>query len=184
MKPYVKPLILAIVGFIFLSIGLIGVVIGSWETIPKLYCHYNPPVYNPPQDATKISSEKLLTLINQERQNKRLTPFQENKTLAYIAYLRAKNIFDTQEFTHEATRSGLTSDKLAIKIGYFYESLSENLAIGSGTEKEIVEAWKQSKKHAEIMFTNEVLDAGVFSQGGLFYGDEKIVTVLILGKAY
>jgi len=184
MKPYVKPLILAIVGLIFLSIGLIGAVIGSWETIPKLYYHFNPPVYNPPPDTTKISSEKLLTLVNQERQNKGLTPFQENKTLAYIAYLRAKNILDTQEFTHEATRSGLTNNKLAIKIGYFYESLSENLAMGGGTEEKIVEAWKESKRHAEIMFTNEGLDAGVYSQEGIFNGDKRIVTVLILGKDY
>ena len=184
MKPYVKPLILGTIGLVFLSSGLMGVIIGSWETIPKLYYRFNPLVYNPPPDTTKISSEKLLTLINQERQGKGLKPFQENKTLAYIAYLRAKNIVDTQEFTHEATRSGLTNNKIATRLGYSYNDLRENLAISNGTEEQIVKAWERSEKHAENIFTNETLDAGIYNLGGDFWGEDRVVIVLILGKDY
>jgi len=181
MKPYIKPLLLGVIGLVFLSFGL-GIVISGWGIIPKFYYYFNPPVYNSPPDTTKINSEKLLTLINQERQSKGLKPFQKSQTLTYIAYLRAKNIIDTQEFTHEATRSGLSYDKLAIKIGYFYKSLRENLAIGYETEERIIEDWKRSEKHAKNIFTNEELDAGIYSQEGVFYGDKRVVTVLILGR--
>lgn len=181
MRLDTKPLFLGVTGLVLFSLGL-GIVIGSWEMTPKLYYRFNPPVYNPPPDTTKINPAKLLTLINQERHNKGLKPFQESKTLTYIAHLRAKNIIDTQEFTHEATRSGLTYSNLATKVGYFYKSLKENLAIGYEVEERIIEDWKQSEKHAQAMFTDEAQDAGIYSQEGIFYGDKITITVLILGK--
>lgn len=176
-----KPLLIGIAGLIFLFLGL-GMIIGSQEVIPKTYYHFNPPVYNPPVNTTNINSEKLLTLINQRRQNKGLKTFQESRMLSYVAYLRAKTIFDTQEFTHESTRSGLTYSNIADKLGYFYESLGENLAIGYANEEEIVTEWEKSKEHADNMFSNVYIEAGIYTLKGIFYEDSVNATVLILGK--
>jgi len=183
MRLDTKSLFFRIAGLVFLSFAL-GTIIGGQEIIPKLYYRFNPPVYNTPLGTTIINSTNLLLLINQERHDKGLKPFRESKILTYIAYLRAKNIFDTQEFTHEATRSGLTNGKIAVRLGYFYKDLRENLAIGYKTERQTVEAWKKSEKHAKNIFTNEELDAGIYNQEGIFYGDKRIITVLILGKDY
>jgi len=156
--------------------------VGELGIVPRVYYRFNQPVYNPPPETTEISSTKLLLTINQKRNDKGLDPFKENLTLSYIAYLRAKAIVDTQEFTHVATISGLTDTRIADKLGYFYQNLRENLAIDYKTEDQIVKAWERSEKHAENIFTGEALDAGIYSLSGDFFGKNKVVTVLILGR--
>ena len=142
-----KTWILLVLGFI-LGFSLIAFGAGMMfgDNVKGYYYRFNPPTYNPPPEKTSINSKQLLNLLNEKRQEKSLKPLKENKMLDYVAYLRAKIIFDTQEYTHVATRSGLTYSTLANKLGYFYESLGENLAIGYTNEAQIITDWEKSKK--------------------------------------
>ncbi len=155
--------------------------VGSYYNISLLNLNPIAPVYNFPTESTEISSIKLLELINKERALKDLPPFEENNTLSYIAYLRATDILENQEFSHEATRSGLKYNTIAKKVGYPYKEIKENLALGFNSEEEIIDAWKKSKKHAENLFAAGNYNVGMYSKKGIFNGKDKIVTVLILG---
>jgi len=106
----------------------------------------------------------------------------ENKMLDYVAYIRAKTILDTQDYSHEATQSGLPYTKVAINLGYFYENLGENLAMGFTNKEDIISEWTKSKIHADIMFSSDYIEAGSYTIEGDFYGINSNVTVLILGK--
>jgi uncharacterized protein YkwD len=178
-----KTWILLVLGFI-LGSSLIAFGIGSMfgDNVQEYYYHFNPPTYNPPPEKTSINSTQLLNLLNEKRQKKSLKPLKENKMLDYVAYIRAKTIFDKQEYTHEATRSGLTYSTVANKLGYFYKSLGENIAIGYTDEEQIITDWEKSKEHADIMFRNDYAEAGTYTLEGKFYGKSGNVTVLILGK--
>lgn len=175
--------ILLVLGFI-LGFSLIAFSTGMMfgDQVQEYYYHFNPPVYNPPPEETSINSAQLLNLLNEKRQKKNLKTLKENKMLDYVAYLRAKTIFDTQEYTHEATRSGLTYSTVANKLGYFYKSVGENLAIGYANEEQIITDWEKSKKHADIMFSSKYAEAGTYTLEGNFYSKSGNVTVLILGK--
>ena len=178
-----KTWILLVLGFI-LGFSLISFSVGMLygDNVQKYYYRFNPPTYNPPPEKTSINSTRLLNLLNEKRQKRNLKLLKENKMLDYVAYLRAKTIFDEQEYTHEATRSGLTYSTVADKLGYFYASLGENLAIGYTNEEQIITDWEKSKKHADIMLKNDYTEAGIYTLGGNFYGKSGNVTVLILGK--
>lgn len=174
-------LFLVIFGLMLIFIGLVKIAYDK-KIIPILFYQYNPPVYNTPPESTKLNSATLLDLINQKRSETKLKPLIMNQTLKFIAYLRAKTIIDTQEFTHEATRSGLMYDVVAKKVGYPYKRLKENLAIGFKKEESVLNGWMNSKKHAEIILANDVSEVGIYSLEGNFYGINRIVTVLIEGE--
>ena len=178
-KTWVFLVIGFILGFSLIAFGA-GMMFG--DNIQGYYYHFNPPVYNPPHEETSINSTQLLSLLNEKRKQKDLKPIKENTMLDYVAYLRAKTIFDTQEYTHEATRSGLTYSIVADKLGYFYRFIGENLAIGYTNEEQIITDWEKSKRHADIMFRSDYAEAGIYTLEGDFYGKSGNITVLILGR--
>lgn len=178
-KTWIFLLLGFILGFSLIAFGA-GMMFG--DNVQGYYYHFNLPTYSPPPEKTSISLTQLLNFLNEKRQKRNLKPLKENKMLDYVAYLRAKTIFDTQEYTHEATLSGMTYSTLTNKLGYFYKSLGENLAIGYTNEEQIITDWEKSKKHADIMFRNDYSEAGAYTLEGIFYGKSGNVTVLILGK--
>ena len=178
-----KTWVLLTLGFI-LGFSLIAFIVGSMfgDNIWEYYYRFNPPTYSPPPEKTSVNSTQLLNLLNEKREQRGLKQIKENKMLDYVAYLRAKTIFDTQEYTHEATRSGLTYSIVADKLGYFYRFIGENLAIGYTNEEQIITDWEKSKRHADIMFRNDYAEAGIYTLKGDFYGKSGNITVLILGR--
>jgi len=135
-----------------------------------------------PVSSSPVNITKLLKLINKERKQKRLPQFTENKSLTYIAYIRCNDMFDNQEYTHEATRSSLSYARIMNKIGSPYSQTAENLIIGYDNEEKIVEAWKNSKRHNDILFSKNIWDIGIYSMRGVFLGKEKVITTMLIGK--
>ena len=178
-RAWILPVLLLIFGF---SIGAFGIGMMFGDDVQRYYYRTNPPIYNPPQEKTSIISTQLLSLLNEKRQKRNLKLLKENKMLDYIAYIRAKTILDTQDFSHEATQSGLPYTKVATNLGYFYEGLGENLAMGFTNKEKILKAWEKSKEHADIMFSNDYTEAGSYTLEGNFYGYISNITVLIMGK--
>jgi len=107
----ILPVLLLIFGF---SIGAFGIGMMFGDDVQRYYYLTNPPIYNTPQEKTSIISAQLLSLLNEKRQKRNLKLLKENKMLDYVAYIRAKTILDTQDYSHEATQSGLPYTKVAI----------------------------------------------------------------------
>lgn len=137
-----------------------------------------------PSESSIINRDKVLLLINQERDKKGFVGFKMVDDLTVVAYLRAKNILDNQDFSHEATRSGeYTYEKLAKNMGLFwrYRRMGENLAKTTGGERDLVNAWLLSKSHRELILGGYD-DVGVYSIDGEFGGIKSSISVLIVGK--
>lgn len=186
-KPFLILFILWSIGLILLSLG-IGYWIGNGKIVSENYTQIatSPyklitPVFSLPTESVRIKPDKLFELINKERASKGLSPFQKDEALTYVAYLRAKDMLDTQEFSHLATQSGLKYSFIAERIGYIYKEIKENLALGFSTEEQIIDAWKKSQEHADNIYANGNYDAGIYAKEGKFYGENRIITVLVVG---
>lgn len=164
--------------------GLVMIVasFSPWEKFEqRLSYKYSPPIYNAPVETSKLKSSILLSLVNSERKKQKLPEIKVDQNLEYIAYLRAKDILENQEFTHEATISGKTMGVLVEKLTPIYSTVWENLAIGKfPNEEDVVTRWRASPKHNEVMLSSAT-SGGAYVFDGSFYGNEVSVVALILG---
>ena len=135
-------------------------------------------------ESSKIDGNEVLLLINKERDKKGLQMLKMDDDLKTVAYLRAKNILDSQYFSHEATGSGeYAYEKISKDMGLLwrYRKIGENLAKLTGNERDLVNAWLLSKSHRGLVL-GDYDDVGIYSVDGKFRGLETTVSVLIVGK--
>lgn len=158
--------------------------LGSFYGRPPLKVFKTPLIEEVISESSKINGDRVISLINEERGKKGLSSLIVNNDLVTVAYLRAKNILNNQDFSHEATISGeYTYEKLAKDMGLFwrYRRIGENLARMTGGERDLVNAWLLSKSHRGLVL-GDYDDAGIYSVDGELGGFGTTVSVLIVGK--
>jgi len=171
--------ILFILGFFLIILGLGYFLKATYQPIPPASSR---PVYYIPEPTSPIKTQAVFDLINKERGKEKLVPYQRNNTLDYTAYIRALNIVENRDFSHEATKSGMTFEKTATKAGYSYKELGENLAIGFNNPENLIKEWLLSPKHKENLLSKEFKEIGL----AVVIGDEDfyrppLITVAIFG---
>lgn len=166
-------------GIIFFITGLIY----RDSLVSYIQAKYFPPVFAIPKEVNRGFSLKLISLVNTEREKSGLKPLTESNTLDYSAYIRVRQIIDSQDFTHFASGSGDIKAQQAVDVvGYRYKEVGENLARGFNDPGLVVEGWMNSPKHKENILNGNYKETGIVVVEGLFHGSFENIIVLLLGE--
>ncbi len=115
------------------------------------------------------------------RENGDLPLLVENQMLNIIAEKRLKDMFENQYFSHYPP-SGETYSELAVRFGYEYNRLAENIASGTyRNDEKIIAGWMQSPGHRANILSPYVSEIGVAVGKGSFKGHETWIGVQIFG---
>lgn len=128
-----------------------------------------------------VSSEQLLLLTNQKRQEDGLGSLQFNEELSKAALLKARDMFEKNYWAHNAP-DGTTPWFFFKKAGYDYVYAGENLARGFTDSKSIVEAWMASPSHRENMLSGNYSEVGFGVMEGKLLGEQTVLVVELLGN--
>ena len=100
--------------------------------------------------------EKILQLVNAERQKRNLQPLILSKELSQAAAIRAEEA--VKVWSH--SRPDGSSFKTAIQTGIF-KTVGENLNRGASSPEEVVDAWMNSPAHKQNILTSDYREMGV-----------------------
>lgn len=95
------------------------------------------------------------------RASKGLPPLEPDSRLNQAAMSRAEDMAEKRYFAHNCPHAGLGPEEVALKVGYSYSALAENIAKGSRmNSSEMVDGWIKSKGHRENMLNSRVKEIG------------------------
>jgi len=135
-----------------------------------------------PAQGSRLSVAGIIQCTNRARaESGGLLPLSENRLLGAIASERADDMFQKQYFAH-ISPSGEGATDVALRVGYHYEHLGENIAMGNfQNDEKIVLAWMQSPGHRENILSDGCSEIGVGVKRGWMKGEEVWVAVQIFG---
>lgn len=131
--------------------------------------------------STDISSQELLLLINQKRQDAGLSPLTINEQLAKAALFKANDMFAKNYWSHNSP-DGVTPWTFIKSAGYTYTYAGENLARGFSTSKDVVDAWMASPSHKENILSPNYQDIGFTIMEGKLLGENTVLVVEMFGN--
>lgn len=127
-----------------------------------------------------ISSQKLLILVNQKREENGLPPLILNEKLSSAAINKAKDMFTKNYWAHDSP-DGETPWVFIKTAGYNYVYAGENLARGFDNTDSIVNAWMASAKHKANLLSPNYRDVGFAIKEGKLSGEDTVLVVQELG---
>lgn len=111
---------------------------------------------NTENNNTAVSSyeQKVVELVNVERQNAGLPALKLDASISNIARMKSKDMADNNYFAHQSPTYGSAGDMLT-KFGIKWSAWGENIASGQKTPEAVVTAWMNSPGHkANILSSN------------------------------
>ncbi len=126
--------------------------------------------------ATDISSQKLLLLANQKRQENKLPPLSLNPELSLAARNKADDMFSKDYWAHNSP-DGKTPWIFIEDAGYNYVYAGENLARGFNTDTDVTNAWMASPSHRANILSPNYTDVGFAVITGKLNGEETVLVV-------
>ena len=146
-----------------------------------------PDVYTPnvSTNGTDLDANQIISFTNKERKNNdpSLVNLQYNSILKNIAAVRVKDMFANQYFEHNSPVSGDNASKEAVKNGYSYITIGENIALGNfGNSEKLVTAWMNSPGHRANILNKNYTEIGVYAEKGTYNGQEVWIATQIFGK--
>lgn len=132
---------------------------------------------------TQFSNDKLYSLINGYRREKKLSPLKAHVLLEQSATAKLRDMQNNKYWAHRDPQ-GRESWYFLEENGYHFEKAGENLSFGNNTEWKIFDEWSKSPEHNAQLLTPEyehmglAADCNSYQTGGL----HSCVVVLHLGK--
>lgn len=147
----------------------------------KIVTNKNEVASSPPLQ-WGLTKNGVIAQTNKARQEKGALPsLSENFLLNAIAEERLKDMFKNQYFSHYPP-SGENFSELAIRFGYKYNRIAENIASGEyRNDEKVVAAWMQSPGHRANILSSDVSEIGVAVGKGYLKGNETWIGVQIFG---
>lgn len=133
--------------------------------------------------ASEITPDRVVKLVNQDRAMQGLQPLQFNDTLAQAAQAKADDMVKNTYFSHTSP-SGVTPWDWIQKSGYDYRFAGENLAIRFTDAEDQERAWMASVKHKENILNLKYRDIGVAVEKTVRDGQEMIIVVQMFGVPF
>src|SRR5258706_3427007 len=124
-----------------------------------------------------VSTDELLNLTNQKRQEAGLSALAPNPQLAHAAELKARDMFAKNYWAHFAP-DGKSPWDFIRESGYTYAYAGENLARGYTTSSSVVNAWMESPEHKANILSPNYTDEGFAVEEGALTGDSDTVLVV------
>jgi len=128
-----------------------------------------------------ITQDRLITLINQARQNNNLPPVSLNKTLNETANLKVNDMLANNYFEHTSPH-GVAPWSWFKKAGYNYAYAGENLAIDFAQTDDVFSAWMASPAHRDNILNPNFNEIGLAVKNGPLQNHTATLAVLVFGK--
>ncbi len=128
-----------------------------------------------------ISSEQLLLLTNQKRQENGLSPLSLNQQLSNAAAGKANDMFAQNYWAHNSP-DGKTPWVFIKAAGYNYVYAGENLARGFTNAQDVINAWMASPEHRKNMLSANYQSVGYAAETGKLNGEDTVLVVEMLGS--
>ncbi len=128
-----------------------------------------------------ISSEQLLLLTNQKRQENGLSPLSLNQQLSDAALGKANDMFSQNYWAHNSP-DGKTPWVFIKGAGYNYIYAGENLARGFTNTQDVINAWMASPEHRKNMLSSNYQNVGYAAETGKLNGEDTVLVVEMLGS--
>lgn len=126
------------------------------------------------------SVSQTISLINQERISRGLSPLLENLLLEKAATEKVAQSVQSGILLHSSAPFGVPWSTLQ-NVGYTYRYAGENLAVHLFTASDIVSHWMNSPLHRENILNPVFKEVGVAFGSGTHNGDPSIYTVAYFG---
>ncbi|HTH93041.1 MAG TPA: CAP domain-containing protein [Candidatus Paceibacterota bacterium] len=120
-------------------------------------------------DTGNITPEVLSTLINNERAQYSLQPLTVNSLLNEAAQAKANDMAANSYFAHTSP-DGKTPWYWFDKVGYYYSSAGENLAVDFTNANDVTAAWMNSPTHRENILKANYTQVGTGVASGMYQG--------------
>lgn len=128
-----------------------------------------------------ISTQQLLVLTNEKRQESGVAPLSMNDSLSQAAANKANDMFGKDYWAHNAP-DGTTPWVFIKGAGYNYIYAGENLARGFNNAPEVINAWMASPEHKKNMLSSNYQNVGFAVSTGKLNGEETVLIVEMLGS--
>ena len=128
-----------------------------------------------------ISTQQLLILTNQQRQNNNLSALTDNTELDQAAANKATDMFNKNYWAHNAP-DGTTPWTFIKGAGYNYVYAGENLARGFNNASDVVTAWMNSPEHRKNVLSPNYQNVGFSVATGKLSGEDTVLIVEMLGS--
>lgn len=144
------------------------------NTQPKANPQPQAPVQQQPASNSSSSSiltadeQKMLNLVNQERQKQGLVPLKVNAELVKVARAKARDMIDNNYFGHYSPTYGSPADMLR-KFGISYRTMGENLA-GNPSVEGAHQSLMNSSGHRANILNSQFGQVGIGIVNGGPYG--------------
>jgi len=103
---------------------------------------------------------QIVEEVNRERARYGLGPLRLNSKLSAVARDRADDMFAKRYFDH-VSPDGIDPFTWALRRGYRYSIIGENLALGYRTSNSIVDGWMHSAGHRKNILTRDFDEVGI-----------------------
>ena len=117
-------------------------------------------------NASEISPENIVKLVNDQRTANGLSPVKINAELQNAAITKSQDMIYRNYFDHYAF--GQTPWMFILRSGYNYSVAGENLAKGFSTSEGIVNAWMNSPTHKANILNPDYQEIGVGVVKGVY----------------
>lgn len=114
---------------------------------------------NLPHNASALVNQ-LIQQINQERRRLNLQQFHKSPTLARGAQIHACDNARHNRLSHIGT-DGSSPGKRVLRVGYDFDLITENVALGYAEAEQVLTAWLRSSKHRQNIFEPRTNELGV-----------------------
>src|SRR3989344_4033011 len=131
--------------------------------------------------STDITSEQLLTLVNQKRQENGLPPLSFSPELTAAARSKANDMLSKNYWAHNSP-DGRTPWEFLKEAGYNYVYAGENMARGFNTSLDVTNGWMASPTHRANILSSNYSDVGFAVAIGNLNGEETVLVVEEFGN--
>ena len=114
----------------------------------------------PAAPADTILIDRMISRVNQYRDQHGLGPLRKNPTLMEVAQAHAEAMLSDSCFAHRCPERPDLSARLR-QAGYPYRIAAENIAAGFERPERVVDFWMRSTTHRENMLDPRVAEVGV-----------------------
>ncbi len=131
-----------------------------------------------------LDASKIINFTNIARKNNdsALVNLKENSLLKNMAKIRVKDMFANSYFEHNSP-TGDNASKEAVKNGYSYITIGENIALGDFDGPDgLVTAWMNSPGHRANILNKNYTEIGVYAERGTYEGQKVWIVAQIFGK--
>lgn len=130
---------------------------------------------------TSLNPEEFVRILNEKRKEKNLKPLKYDKLLSLSAKRRGSIMISSDDFSTEATRSGVTMASALKEVGYRNIVTAEVFTRGYFEADELLENFAEFPQTQKILYSQEYQDIGLSAVLGDLYDCPMQVVVVHLG---